>query len=76
MVLLKWCGKVIENTVCVCSVPGCSFTTPDLSVFKSHMESVHADVKPSKPMTPCYPCTVSGCSYVFTSVGVFRLGEA
>ena len=57
---------VVENTICVCSVEGCHFTTVDFSAFKSHMDTSHpSSLKESHRIA----CTVPGCSHTFSSVG-------
>lgn len=58
-----------QNSQCVCSISGCTFTTSDVEAFKKHLETVHRIVKRNETMpNPRIMCTVPGCGHTFISV--------
>ena len=62
-------NRFIENTICVCSVEGCHFTTIDYSAFKSHVDTFHP---PAPKESHRIACTVPGCSHTFSSVDEWK----
>ena len=66
--------KSHKETSCVCSVPGCSYTTSNIEEFRNHMKTAHAPPAPPEPtLSPRVPCKVPGCSRTFTSVRSMRV---